>query len=290
MTFQRMKPVYDKSLAFRLFKRHHTHFNDIFWSHKIARKYVYSQTHPFKRSDPSSKLFSIPGKTRTPPTLGGWSDSYNGFDQWTQMASIMAICGYLETYIAQIATAAVESSPAQILGGGAAIDGAIFLKNNPSYDLYSHIEPLVRGEWQKRISSYKKIFGSCPFESHLSDLEHLRKLRNDTGHSFGRDIKSMKYAPSSMVQELPNINDKKIQEYLRVAESVAESIDKHLFHQFIGSYEAVKLYHHWVSSQSHLTGRPKLLAKAFSVYFNEMTRSPHGKARSLGLVQYYAAL
>lgn len=290
MSFDRMKPVYEKSLAWRLFKRYHTHFNDIFWAHKLASEHVYSRTRPFMRSDPSSVLFTVVGKTRIPPTLGGWADSYSGFDQWTQMASVMAICGYLETYIAQISTAALESSPALILGGGVNIDGAAFLKNNPSYDLYSYVEPLVRGDWQSRISAYRRLFGNCPFEASMPDLERLRKLRNDTGHSFGRDIKSMKFSASSLVQRLPKISNRDIQGYMGVAEGVANLIDLHLFPTYVGSYEAMKIFHNWLPTQINLIGKHKLLAREFSIYFNEMTMSPHGKARAIGMMRYFDSL
>lgn len=290
MSFERMKPTYHKSLAWRLFKRHHTHFNDIFWAHKQASAHVYAATRPFNRSDPPSVLFNAGKYTRIPQTLGGWADHYSGFDQWTQMAAVMAICGYLETYIAQISTAAVESSPALILGGGINIDGAAFLKHNPSYDLYSHVEPLVRGDWQSRISSYSRLFGFCPFSASLSNLEKLRKLRNDTGHSFGRDIKSMKFSASSLVQKLPKVSNKDIQFYMGVAEDVANLIDNHLFLNYVGSYEAIKIFHNWLPTQVSLVGKNKLLAREFSRYFHTMTLNPHGKERSIEMINYYQAL
>jgi len=151
---------------------------------------------------------------------------FSNFNEWTQLASVIAICGYLETYIAQIATAALESRPALIFGGTDQVDGTTLLKAGNKYDFYDHVEPLIRGDWQSRISAYARLFGSCPFEHELTRLEQVRNLRNNAGHTFGRDIKSMRFVESSLVQPLPKASEKKIQGFLGLADSVASKIEK----------------------------------------------------------------
>lgn len=292
MSFNRNSAFSGKSLAWWLFKRHHTHFNDIFWAHKLAKEHIFSCTKAFQRTDSSQLLFSskILGR-RIPATLGEWGENYSDFDRWSQMASVLAIAGYLETYIAQVSTAALESSPSLVLGGGILFDGGQLLKTNPKYDLSGYVEPLVRGDWQARMAAYKGFFRSCPFEHRISDLEKLRKLRNDTGHTFGRDIKLINYNPSRIVKNLKKISDDAIQEYLSLAESVASAIEDHLVEKYIGAYEAIKLFHHWLPSISHhAKSDHKVLAKQFSAHFNEMTLSPYGLQRARGLIKYYYAL
>ena len=291
MSFDRKVPFFERTLAWRLFKRHHTHFNDIFWAHRAAAKFSYRSTRPFQRSDAASVLFSLPeNPQRLARTLGAWADNYSGFNEWTQLAGVVAICGYLETYIAQVATAALESCPALVFGGSDQVDGTVLLKAGNTYDFYAHAEPLVRGDWQARISAFTKLFGLCPFAHEVGRLERLRALRNDAGHSFGRDIKFMRFSESSLVQPLPRISDEDIQSFLELANTVATTIEAHVGMNFVGSFEVVRLYHNWRASLAPLGVGQRTLARSFSRYFNSVTESPYGLERFGELVQYYDAV
>jgi hypothetical protein len=291
MAFNRFSLFTGSTLAWRLFKRHHTHFNDMYWAHQTARVHTYSSTRSFTRADLAQALFpDAATNRRMASTLGEWADSYADFDRWTQMASIMALTGYLETYIAQTATSALESSPSLIFGGGPPVDGAAFLKKNPKYDLYSYVEPLIRGDWQARISAYSRYFGPCPFTAHLSELERLRKLRNDTGHSFGRDIESMRFAASSLVAPLPHIKIKDIQTYLGVVEAVAKSIEAHVAKPYIGQYEIIKVLHRWLPTAKTPGIAMKVLGTNFSRHVKNLTLARYGKQAAIDLIHYYNSL
>lgn len=287
MSFNRNTLFYHKSLAFRLFKRHHTHFNDIYWAHKTTYAHTFSGTSAYKVSNPASDMFpKEKGSSRGERELGEWGRWYSDFDSWSRMASVVAIAGYLETYIAQIATAALESSPSLVFGGGPKVDGAQFLKHNKKYDLYSHTESLTRGDWQSRISAYKKFFGSCPFEHRIKDLEKLRKLRNNAGHSFGRDIKSMKFAGDWQVKKLTKIEDKKIELFLELVETVAESIEEQIAEKYVGQYELVRAYHNWIKTVKNPLNNGKTpLHKKFSSHIYDMTSSSYPAAKQL--IKYY---
>ena len=290
MAFNRDGLFYQHTLAWRLFRRHHTHFNEIFWSHKTAKDHAYASTAPHKREDSTSAVFKLAvNNRRVPDTLGAWADAYSAFDEWTQMASIIAIVGYLETYIAQVSTAALESCPSLLFGGGPRVDGAIYLKTNPKYDLYGYVEPLVRGDWQARTSAFRRLFASCPFEAHVGSLEQLRKLRNDTGHSFGRDIESMSFAPTWLLQKLPRIKDRNVQKYLKTIEEVASAIESQLS-PIVGQYEIIKVFHRWHLTPGTPRGDTKGLAKAFSVHISDLTGNSYGKDRGVGLIKYYNGL
>lgn len=290
MTFDRRVPFFGRTLAWRLFKRHHTHFNDIFWANRAASKFAYAATRPYQRSDQASVLFALPGNPqRLAPTLGVWADDYSDFNHWTQLAAVIALCGYLETYIAQVATAALESCPALVFGGTTQVDGTLLLKAGNSYDFYSHAEPLVRGSWQARTSAYARLFGHCPFVGEVGRLERLRALRNNAGHTFGRDIKLMRFSESSLVQPLPKISDTEIKEYLELVNTVATATETHLGNTYVGSYEVVRLFHTWRANLKPPLGNLRQLARAFSIYFNSVTENPYGVARSEALARYYDA-
>lgn len=290
MSFNRYKLFESRSLAHRLFKRHHTHFNDIYWSQRVAYKHVFSLTQPFSRDDSVTSLFNLENsENRNGRNLGDWADWYSAFDCWSRMAYIVGLAGYLETYIAQVSVAAFESTPSLILGGGPKIDGAVFLKHNPDYDLYSYSESLTRGDWQSRVSAYKGFFGSCPFENNISTLEKLRRLRNDAGHSFGRDIKSMRFAQGWEVNKLVKISDDKIIEFLQLVESVANSIDSHIAENFIGQYEIIKVYHRWRKTANQANRySPKALPKKFRKHFYDLTSGIYHPANKM--MEYYDSL
>ncbi|TRY29768.1 hypothetical protein [Aliiglaciecola sp. M165] len=290
MSFERYKLFEYRSLAHRLFKRHHTHFNDIYWSQRIANRHVFSLTKPYKRDDSITLLFNpTTDEIRNSRSLGEWADWYSDFDRWSRLASIVGLAGYLETYIAQVSVAAFESTPSLVLGGGPKVDGAVFLKHNANYDLYQHSESLTRGDWQARVSAYKGFFGSCPFENLISELEKLRILRNDAGHSFGRDIKSMRFAQGWEVKKLANISDSKIIDFLKLVESVANSIDSHIAEEYVGQYEIIKVYHQWLPTLENANRyAQKERAKKFRKYFFELTSGIYSPA--LKMMDYYDSL
>ncbi|WP_131245240.1 hypothetical protein [Aeromonas bestiarum] len=290
MTFERYELFEGRSLAHRLFKRHHTHFNNIYWSQRTSFKHLYSLTRNHKRHDPVTSLFTVSGnEVRNSCTLGDWGNWYSDFDRWSRMAYIIGLAGYLETYIAQVSTAALESSPSLILGGGPRVDGATFLKHNYKYNLYSHSESLTRGDWQARASAYKRYFGSCPFLDYISELEWLRERRNDAGHTFGRDIKSMQFAQGWEVKKLAAIPDKDIMNILNVIETVANSIERHIAKEFIGQYEIIKVYHQWISTQKEpYKYNLKQTSKLFRCHFYALTSGSY--TQSTRMINYYRSL
>lgn len=290
MPFDRRVPFFGRTLAWRLFKRHHTHFNDIFWANRAASKHAFAATRPFERNDPATNVFALPEQDRRlATTLGAWADGYSGFNAWAQMAAVIAICGYLETYLAQIGTAALESCPALIFGGSAQVDGVILLKSGNTYDFYSHTEPLVRGDWQARVSAYERLFGACPFRNEIGRLERLRALRNDAGHSFGRDIKRMRFSESSLVQSLPRISDEDVHAFLELADGVATSTESHLGIAYVGSYEIIRLFHNWRASLNPAPSSIRTMARQFSYYINSVTDNPYGGRAGEELIRYYDA-
>ena len=290
MAFDRHALFYGRTLAWRLFKRYHTHFNHAFWSHSAAKTFSFSSTRPFNRSDSTDQLFAFAkGNRRVPDTLGAWADAYADFDRWTRMAAVVAIAGYLETFLTQIGTAALESCPSLVFGGGPKIDGAIYLKHNPKYGLYQYAEPLVRGEWQARISAYNRLFGACPFYSELGQLELLRKVRNDAGHSFGRDIKSMQFAGTANVEKLSRLSDRKIHDFLSLIESVATKVENDLA-KLVGQYELIKLFHIWLPTRGVIRFNRTELARQFGLHVHELTQNSYGKRRTIELIRYYEKL
>jgi len=285
----RWRRIRNKTLAWWLFKGHHTHFNHIYWTHRAASALAFASTRGFTKEDPTVSVFAYAkGNRRIPRTLGQWAAHYDAFDRWTRNASILAIAGYLETYIAQVVTSAIESCPALIIGGKKEIDGVSQLKFQSKYDLYTYAEPFVKGDWQARMSTYRRLFGECPFDAHLSDLEKLRKLRNNSGHAFGRDIGIMKFAERTTVTKLPSIDDATLQTYLALAENVAKKIENHAGKEYVGAYEIFKILHFWITAPKIAKLHTRDKARRFSKHLGTLTaHTDVGVERATELVEYY---
>ena len=291
MPFNRSVLFHGYTLAWRLFKRHHTQLNSMFWAHTAAKEHSCDAAEAFSTSDPTGRVFTYAtSHLRVPATVKDWTQGYADFDEWTRLASVLAVSGYLETFIAQIANAALESNPSLVFGGGMRVEGAVFLKRNAKYDLYEYVEKMVRGEWPKRIRAYRKHFANCPFERYKNDLEELRKLRNDAGHTFGRAIKSMRFAAGSLPSKFPKVSDRKLQLFLAVAESVAMLVENHLGPSEVGQYEIIRLLHHWLPTNRSSGIARRSLARAFTKYITSVTGNGYGIDRAVELIDYYDAL
>jgi len=216
------------------------------WSHMAAFNHTYASTRLHKRTDHCKVLFPFADNDkRLNWKLGDWGDRYDAFNRWTRLAAVLAMKSYLETYISQICNAALESCPALLIGGDKQIDGISLLKNRPQYSFTKEIESLVRGEWKSRIASYKKIFGTDPLTGMEQGLDKLRRIRNDVGHSFGRDINWLHFSEDIVLTRLPLIEDVELQQYLGLVECAADAVEADLASRFVGAYETLRLYHVW---------------------------------------------
>lgn len=290
-TFNRWIPVGNYSLAWRLFQQHHTHFNRIFWCDQSARQCVYTFTRGKDKKELASKTFPHPEKDGMIfETLEDWSGHYNAFDRWTRIAAVAALTGYLETFISQIAYAALESCPAILVGGGREIEGVAQLKRNTAPVFESAISPLVRGEWQTRCSAYSKLFGPCKFVKHVSILEEMRSLRNDASHSFGRPIASMRMAEKFLIKRVDKISNDRIKRFLATVEDVAKIIESDLAEPFIGCYESIRIYHHWPEKENYTGESPKTISAEFNKYHLEYTSYTFSKTFGVKLMEYYDKL
>jgi hypothetical protein len=280
-------PFLERTAAIRLFKRHHTHFNATFWSYAAARHHAYAATKASVPADPASSIFPYAANNRRLNVdLGVWAENFEDFDRWSRHASVLAIAGYLEMFLAQICSAALESCPAIIFGGAREVDGLALLKARASYGFFSHVEPIVRGEWGARVSAYKRLFGACPFESRVSELERLRRVRNNAGHCFGRDIERLQRAESAIVERLERISDDRLVKFLVLAEEVATVVERQLGPAFVGAYELLRLYH-TSRARIHAGVGRRERADVFSKIVNDTIGSPCGKDYGEALIAAY---
>ena len=116
--------------------------------------------------------------------------------------------------------------------------------NITTYPFYKYIEEIVVGQWNKRVIRYKEIFGNIPkiLDSNLGDLEKLRILRNNIAHYFGRDKKVYENPILFEKEPIIRVSHERLLKYFKLIYDVVDSIDTHLYKNYVGSYDILKCY------------------------------------------------
>lgn len=274
--------------AFQVFKKHHTYLNSLLWSHIPASEYV-AETAKSQVVDMHT-LFNVKedDKRTIKKEFKDWNANYEEFNNWTRLSCLMSLSSYFEIYLATVTSMALESDPGQIHGATRKIDGVLLLKYSASYSDLS--KQCTIGEWSKRTARYKALFNDTPPElkSNEGNLEKMRKLRNNIGHAFGRDIKKSREKGVKQIKAIETLSTKQLKEYLNVVYDVAVGIDRHLLKNHIGAYEIIYCFHKLKESFSskHLSSERAAAIK------KKVGKDGPGisKAYSVKLVDYYDKL
>ena len=267
--FDRWKPVERSSWTSQVFKRYNEEIERNIASYILANKYTY-QTLGKNGAKWEDKINSHFTSKKTDEKLfeglKEWSDSFNNFNKWVNINVIMAISSNFETYLASIVLLALKSNPGTLFGSSRSIDGLSILKKGTfdKLDYNKIVETVTKGDWNSRIASFKKIFGNAPIilDAKLSELEQIRKLRNQVGHSFGRDINESRTHSVKKIIELDSISIERVQRYQRILWSCAKDIDEYLLNEHIGNFQFILFYHNLypkLSIKSHINERANWL-------------------------------
>ena len=193
--FDRWNARNDHTWVFRVFQQHHKQLNQFIWAYVPVNNDVSKKAKKALEADPGASTvdhFSFRGvdDRRLQTQLSDWQKDYKQFSNWVRLNALMAMSSYLETYMASAISLAVESDIRLLHGVPKHIDGARVLKYAQAVDYSHEAQKCVGGDWPKRLSEYKKLFGHVPplIETEQGELERLRVLRNKIGHGFGRDI------------------------------------------------------------------------------------------------------
>ncbi|EKP0309972.1 hypothetical protein JGK42_003916, partial [Aeromonas veronii] len=227
-----------------------------------------------------------------------WSNSYNQFDNWVNLNCVMAMSANLETYMATVISLALESDVGVLYGASQRIDGMEIVKygREQPFEFDNYIIGCTKGDWHSRIAYFEKIFGSCPLvlEENIKSLEALRKLRNNVGHAFGRDIDASRQHDTIEISKMASLKREKTIEYLKLIFRVAKEIDKQLFVNNIGAYQDLLFFHKLKPTLKHgdkikareMGNHAAILKKSL----NSHTAKPAGKTYCKGLISYYEGI
>jgi len=291
--FQRWGHVQNHTWPFQVYKLYNEELSRFLWAEEAAAKYTHNRLgkEEADENDPPSKYFSLPpNRISSMKTLKGWATIFDESHNWMRLNCIMAISSNMETYLGSVISLAIESNPGVLLGSAVRIDGAKLLKEGmlDSAVYEKQLEACTKGEWPKRLAAFEKLFGSSPesYKTGISTLERMRKMRNNLGHAFGRDIDASKDFTFNKKKPADRITLPTLVKYLDRVYSIVLDIDEFLLEKHIGEFQAVYAYH---QHRDEFVGGEIDRALKLKQFYGEHDQSV-GKKFCKGLVSYYEEL
>jgi hypothetical protein len=287
MIFERYGYALGKTWAFRLFKRHHTELNNLYWSYAQAAHYAGRANALAAPQERPHELFHYRDagrKVQSDRAL--WKASFGSFDNWVRLSALMSMSGYLEIYLKKVVTVALESDPGVQFGRSRAIDGFTFWKHHPKYSLAIEAEACVKGDWNQRVSRFDELFGHVPkpLSAAVGELELMRRLRNGVGHAFGRDTNEYSEHFHTAPRSMGRLSEERLKKWLGIIEEVATAVDQHLGPAHIGQYEMLCYYHSWSAEPRNVGTGTRGFRRAL---YRKIGHSM-GTEFVNGLIEYYA--
>jgi len=166
--FDRWSTVMKTTWSFQVFNKYNDELNELLWSNSAVVKKTYSNlkdTSANWTDLPSDHLiFDVPKGEEVFKNLKDWSDTYNKFNTWTNLNALLALTSNLETYTATVVSLALESDPGLLFNSSKSIDGIALLKQGAKRNQFHDdiLTSITKGDWNARLSAYKKTFGSAP--------------------------------------------------------------------------------------------------------------------------------
>lgn len=222
--------------------------------------------------------------------LKHWSKTYNEFQNWVRLNTVLACAANLESYIAGVVDTALQSDPGTLFGAPKALDGAKILKADLSgVDKKPHVIACTKGTWSSRFSAIEKIFSTLPVSANLaiSKLESIRRIRNNVGHAFGRDIDDAQYHGLRELHPMEGISEEAAFSSMTTCRKFAKELDNSLLQNHIGDFEIIRFLHaHHQDIKSNKVGERVMdLKKAIG-----SRAQPRGKLYLRELIEYWDQL
>jgi hypothetical protein len=301
MGFDRWTSKNPTTWPFQVYTKFSRELSHMFIAHVASEKYVYhSLGKVAKWEDSFVQHFTLTDKIyqNTFKNLKQWSESFYDFDNWINLNCIMAISSNLETYLAKTIHLALESDIGTLYGVSKRIDGVEILKHSAfnNFNFEDKVISCTKGEWGSRINSFNKLFGSAPaiLTDNISSLERLRKLRNNVGHAFGREIEETRKHDVISAPKISKLTRDKTIYYMKLIHAISKELDKQLLVNHIGEYQIIYFYHSLKDSLSKGDPIPEReRGNHIAVLKKQIGRfgaSSVGKNFCKELIEYYDAL
>ena len=291
--YDRWRPYDETTWSYQIFSRYDDQLGAIGTAHANALKYSYKSLNlqGAKWEDNAEQALNTGDKFLSAfRTVRDWSDSYNLFDNWVNLSTIMSCAANLETYVAAVVDLAIRSDPGLLFNAPQSVDGAKLLKyGRASIDTSSHVTNCTKGDWSARFSALEKLFGPLDVRvrTHHAKLEELRNIRNRVGHAFGRDIDNARNHGVRAFHEMERLSKEKANGYSRICRTVARELDRHILQRHVGDFETIRFF---ASHHQDRTGTVMQRAIALKTAVGRIGAQPRGKVHCAGLIEYWDAL
>lgn len=288
MTFNRWTSKWPRTWPFAIFKRHHTELNDHYWSYAASVHHSRIASRSGKDEDGLNTVLATPqaNARRVNFTVKQWRQLSKESENWIRLNALMALSGYLETYLHGVVLLALTSDPGLLLSSPHSVDGISLVKRGKLPDFSVQVAGITKGNWQGRIGNYKTLFEIVPnpLADNVLELEAMRKLRNGVGHAFGRMIDD--YRDPLLFEPIPSqrLSEERLQKWLGVVEEIVNAVDEHLRIAHIGAIEALLRYHSW--DKKYDAGQ-RSEEWAFRRQFPHLQGSPPSVAYFKQLISHY---
>ena len=277
--------------AYRLFRRHQTELNALYWAHAPVVSDARERSKAAASSASAVEFFGFSGADahRANWPMPVWRRAFDQFEGWVRLNAVMAASSYFELYLKAMVCLALESDPAAQLGKSRAVDGVELLKHGVQRDYWDGADKCITGSWERRLRSYEGYFGVVPtgLSSEVGRLEAIRELRNSVGHSFGRALKRYGLRSEGKSSPMYSLSVRDLQELLKLFDDLALVVDAHLGRTHIGEYETLHYYHTWKPPRKDATLRR---ARAFSKALNTLHNAGSNWRFAEAAIKYYEGL
>ncbi|KTC61732.1 MULTISPECIES: hypothetical protein [Pseudomonas syringae group] len=282
---------------FQVFKKYTKEYERMFWAQITSKKYVFSKlgSSGADWKDDVELHLNCDGVDRDNlyKDLRDWSSAYNQLEKWTVLNGVMAVSANLETYMASVIKLALESDPGLLFASSRKVDGMHGVKfgRKIGFDSDKEVVSCTKGDWSARVKAYERVFGKTPevLQKNIGLLDEMRRVRNNIGHAFGRDIESSREHSVKNILPMESVSIERSIKYKKTVWMVAKAIDKHLLMTHIGEYQLLRFYHNTmprldgdIHKKAHLIKFRKEIGKTGAVL--------RGLEECSGLLDYYRAL
>lgn len=299
--FERWASREPSTWVFTVFQKYNVELSRMFIAHIASSEYQYRTLGLVaKWEDPVTRHFHFQDETQqhTFDDIQAWSKAFNDFDNWVNLNTVMAMSSNLETYMSTVIKLALESDVGVLFGASKRIDGMAIAKHGKAqaFNFEDKLMSCTRGDWSARLRAYESIFGCSPalLNKNIGPLEKLRKLRNDVGHAFGRDIESSRSHDAVDIHPMKKLKRDKTIGYQKLIYGIAKAIDRQLLLGHIGDYQTLHFYHNLRPSLKHGDPLPeRMLGNHAAVLKKRLGRfgaAKVGKKFCRGLISYYESL
>lgn len=254
-----------RSFAMRDFNLRETEINQHYWSFIASSEYSAYRARRFKKVDPSTpatRLFKASGSNapRIPDTVSNWLLANDKLKNWLRLSVLVSAASSFEMYLGHVARTALASDPLAQYGNPRALDGVCLIKGGVELPYEDVVQGLTKGDWNSREAKFCTVFGVGLLEvrDKKSELEAIRKTRNEFAHGFGRNLAIPE--PGDLTRSSSSkLTEENLKKYLGIISSAAKSIDRYLMDNHIGFFEVIKVYHsnaNMLRADADQTNRP----------------------------------